>query len=114
MEHPAQTLTFYVAECMEFPSLREYHENLIFEEAVRLYEAIPSERMSAVKGIGFTLHTEGTEHYMDSEFDLVGGKAMDMINHVPEFRDSPLVQQAIKDAIFRENDTEFKLFFLRF
>ena len=102
-EHPVQTLTFYVAECMEFPSLGEYHENLTFEEAVHLYEAIPSERMSAVKGIGFTLHTEGTERYMDSEFDLVSGKAIDvdMINHVPEFRDSTLVQQAIKDAIAR-------------
>lgn len=97
-----------------FPSLGEYHENLTFEEAVHLYEAIPSERMSAVKGIGFMLHTEGTKRYMDSEFDLVGGKAMDMINHVPEFRDSPLVQQAIKDTIFRENDTEFKLFFYDF
>lgn len=84
-EHPVQTLTFYVAECMEFPSLGEYHENLTFEEAVHLYEAIPSERMSAVKGIGFTLHTEGTERYMDSEFDLVSGKAIDvdMINHQP-------------------------------
>lgn len=48
---------------------------------------IPSERMSAVKGIGFTLHTEGTERYMDSEFDLVSGKAIDvdMINHVRNF-----------------------------
>ena len=107
-EHPVQTLTFYVAECMEFPSLGEYHENLTFEEAVRLYEAIPSERMSAVKGIGLTLHTEGTERYMDSEFDLVSGKAIDvdMINHVPEFRDSPLVQQAIKDAIARFPEME--------
>lgn len=107
-EYPVQTLTFYVAECMEFSSLGEYHENLTFEEAVRLYEAIPSERMNAVKGIGFTLHTEGTERYMDSEFDLVSGKAIDvdMINHVPEFRDSPLVQQVIQDAIARFPDME--------
>ncbi|EJW94211.1 hypothetical protein EVA_17683 [gut metagenome] len=51
-------------------------------------------------------HTEGTERYMDSEFDLVSGKAIDvdMINQVPEFRDSPLVQQAIQDAIARFPD----------
>ena len=108
-EYPVQTLTFYVVECMEFPSLGEYHENLSFEETVRLYEAIPSERMSAVKGIGFTLHTEGTERNMDSEFDLVSGKAIDvdMINHVPEFQDSPLVQQAIQDVIVCFPDMEF-------
>lgn len=61
-----QTLTFYVAECMEFPSLGEYHDHLTFQEAVRLYESIPSERMNGIKGIGFVLHTEGTDEDLDT------------------------------------------------
>lgn len=107
-DHPGQTITFYVAECMEFPNLGEYHENLTFKEAVRLYEAIPGERMSAVKGIGFTLHTEGKEPHMDSSYELVSGSRIDvdMINHVLEFRNSSLVQQAIQDAIARFPEME--------
>lgn len=85
-EKPTQSLTFYVAECMEFPTLWEYHENLNFAEAVRLYESIPSERMNAIKGIGFVLHTEGNEEYRDSTMELLNGMTVDVdgINSVPE------------------------------
>ena len=101
-EPPAQTLSFYVAECMEFPMLGEYHDNLDFEEAVRIYESIPSSRINGIKGIGFVLHTEN-EPDQDLTYELVSGRVIDvdMINHVPEFRDSPLVQQAVQDAIAR-------------
>ncbi|MFQ9716193.1 MAG: DUF3849 domain-containing protein [Blautia sp.] len=99
-ESPAQTLSFYVAECMEFPRLGEYHDGLNFEEAVALYESIPEDRMSAIKGIGFVLHRED-EPEEDLSSELVSGGMMDvdMINHVPEFRESPLVQWAIREAI---------------
>ena len=33
----------------------EYHDNLSLEEAVRIYQEIPAERMNGVKGIGFEL-----------------------------------------------------------
>lgn len=107
-EEPAQSLTFYVAECMEFPTLGEYHENLNFAEAVRLYESIPSERMNAIKGIGFVLHTEGNEEYMDSTMELLNGMTIDVdgINSVPELRENPLVQQAIRDIIAQFPDKE--------
>lgn len=99
-ESPAQTLSFYVAECMEFPRLGKYHDGLNFEEAVALYESIPEDRMSAIKGIGFVLHRED-EPEEDLSSELVSGGMMDvdMINHVPEFRESPLVQWAIREAI---------------
>ncbi|MCU6698563.1 CHC2 zinc finger domain-containing protein, partial [Laedolimicola ammoniilytica] len=48
-------LTYYVAECMEFPNLGEYHDNLSLEEAIRIYQEIPAERMNGIKGIGFEL-----------------------------------------------------------
>lgn len=102
LEPPAQTLSFYVAECMEFPTLGEYHDNLDFEEAVRIYESIPSSRINGIKGIGFVLHTENVPD-QDLTYELVSGQVIDvdMINHVPEFRESPLVQQAVQDAIAR-------------
>ncbi|MGN0358693.1 MAG: YodL domain-containing protein [Blautia sp.] len=105
---PAQTLTFYVAECMEFPSLGEYHDHLTFQEAVHLYEAIPSERMNGIKGIGFVLHTEGTDEDLDTSMGVLEGQTIDVdtINMVPELRDHPLVQQAIRDLIEQFPDAE--------
>lgn len=104
----AQSLTFYVAECMEFPTLGEYHDNLTFAEAVRLYESIPSERMNGIKGIGFVLHTEENEDYMDNTMELLNGMTIDVdgINEVPELRENPLVQQAIRDVIAQFPDKE--------
>ncbi len=105
---PQQTLTFYVAECSEFTSLGEYHDNLTLDEAIAAFEAIPPERMHGVKGLGFKLHTDGQEEYMDSEFDILTGKTIDVdtINHIVEFRDNPLVQQAVKEVIERFPDAE--------
>lgn len=100
-----QSLTFYVTECSEYPNLGEYHENLTLDEAVQLYVAIPPERMNAGKGIGFTLHSahEPEDTFVDMQFDILSGKVIDVdiINHIPEFRESALVQQAVKDVIER-------------
>ena len=54
-EQPEATITFYVAECMEFPVMGEYHNNLTLEEAIKIYESIPAERLHGIKGIGFDL-----------------------------------------------------------
>ncbi|MCF2681988.1 DUF3849 domain-containing protein [Faecalicatena contorta] len=107
-EKPIQTLTFYVAECMEFPTLGEYHDNLTFAEAVSKYESIPPERMNGIRGIGFVLHTEGNEDYMDTTMELLNGITIDVdgINEVPELRGNPLVQQAIRDVIAQFPDKE--------
>lgn len=89
-------ITFYVAECMEFPVLGEYHDNLTLQEAVELYEKIPSERMNGVKGIGFCLE-DGSMY--DGEYELMSGDKIsrDMIELVPYYKDHPLVQAAISD-----------------
>lgn len=40
-------ITFYVAECNEFPSLGEYHDKIgTVDEALKIYESIPTERMN--------------------------------------------------------------------
>ena len=90
-------ITFYVAECTEFPVLGEYHERLeTLQEAMELYEKIPAERMNGMKGIGFRLE-DGSIY--DGNFDLMvmGEMQTEFINEIPQYRESPLVQKAISD-----------------
>ena len=66
-EQPEATITFYVAECMEFPVMGEYHNNLTLEEAIKIYESIPADRLHGGKGIGFDLQ-DGDKDY-SGEYD---------------------------------------------
>ena len=96
-EQPEATITFYVAECMEFPVMGEYHNNLTLEEAIKIYESIPAERMHGGKGIGFDLQ-DGDEDY-SGEYELMCWDRVDreLIDMIPHYRESPLVQKAIND-----------------
>lgn len=91
------TISFYVAECMEFPNLGECHENLTLTEAMKIYEQIPADRMNGIKGIGFELH-DGSIY--DGQFPLMQADKIDedIINMVEHYKNSPLVQQAIVDC----------------
>ena len=89
-------LTYYVAECMEFPNLGEYHDNLSLEEAVRIYQEIPAERMNGIKGIGFELK-DGSDY--EGPFPILTGQTIDLdtIQAIDYYRDNPLVQKAAKE-----------------
>ena len=93
------SITFYAAECMEFPTLGEYHENLTLQEAVDRYRSIPAERMNGIKGIGFTL--EDGSIYDGMSYPLVEGKHIDLdgLSLVEYFKESPLVREAVADII---------------
>ena len=93
------SITFYAAECMEFPTLGEYHENLTLQEAVDRYRSIPAERMNGIKGIGFTL--EDGSIYDGMSYPLVEGKHIDLdgLSLVEHFKESPLVREAVADII---------------
>lgn len=91
-------ITFYVAESMEFTFMGEYHNNIkTFEEAVKIYNSIPEERLHGGKGIGFTLNS-GSFH--DGDFGLYENGTVDeeTINSIKDFRENKFIQQAIKDA----------------
>lgn len=90
------SISFYVAECMEYPVIGEYHENLSLQEAYELYQNIPPECMNGVKGIGFRLE-DGSIY--DGLFELMSGGTVikDIINEIPHYKESPLVQKAIAD-----------------
>ena len=61
-----------------------------------LYESIPAERINGVKGIGFCLE-DGSIY--NGLFTLMSGGTVikDVINEIPHYRESPLVQKAIAD-----------------
>ena len=96
-EQPEATITFYVAECMEFPVMGEYHNNLTLEEAIKIYESIPADRMHGGKGIGFDLQ-DGDKDY-SGEYELMCWDRVDreLIDMIPHYKESPLVQKAIND-----------------
>ena len=93
---PTGNLTYYVAECMEFPNLGEYHDNLSLEEAIRIYQEIPAERMNGIKGIGFELK-DGSDY--EGSFPILTGQTIDLdtIQAIDYYRDNPLVQKAVKE-----------------
>ncbi len=96
IEQPTGNLTYYVAECMEFPNLGEYHDNLSLKEAIRIYQEIPAERMNGIKGIGFELK-DGSDY--EGPFPILTGQTIDLdtIQAIDYYRDNPLVQKAVKE-----------------
>lgn len=96
IEKKEPTISFYVAECGEFHNMGEYHEGIeTLEEAIALYDQIPSERMNGVKSIGFVLHDDSI--YDDMDCDLMQGNRVlsDVVNDIGHYRESSLVQNAL-------------------
>ena len=93
---PEETLSFYVAECLEFAFAGEFHDHLTMKEALEVYDKIPSERMNADKCIGFCIEENGGFVGM---YELVVNDKVqrENINSINYFRDDKLVQQAISD-----------------
>ncbi|MBR0411743.1 MAG: hypothetical protein IJI25_12225 [Eubacterium sp.] len=90
--HPS----FYVAECMEFPVMGEYHDHLTIDEAVEIYESIPSDRMHGIKGIGIDLD-DGSPY--SGSIDLMQGGWIntEAIESIDYYRKSPLINQALQE-----------------
>lgn len=90
------SLTYYVAECMEFSVLGEYHADLTIDEAFDIYKRIPSDRMNGGKGIGICLQEDSL---YAGEYPLMRSDQIDMetLEGVPYMKNHPLVQQAVKE-----------------
>ncbi len=91
------TISFYVAECMEYKNYGEYHDGLTLKRALEIYERIPAENMMAGKGIGFDLH-DGSIY--SGQYALMINEVIqdEAINQITYYRNNPLVQQAINDC----------------
>lgn len=97
MGEKSSCISFYVAECSEFPVLGEFHQDLTLEQAFELFDKIPGSRMNGIKSIGFNLQ-DGSDY--EGMFDLYVGRTLqkDIINSIPGYRDNKLVQKAISDV----------------
>lgn len=75
----------------------KYHNNLTLEEAIKIYESIPADRLHRGKGIGFDLQ-DGNKDY-SGEYKLMCCDRVDreLIDMIPHYKESPLVQKAIND-----------------
>lgn len=90
------SLTYYVAECMEFSVLGEYHADLTIDEAFDIYKRIPSDRMNGGKGIGICLQEDSL---YAGEYPLMRSNQIDMetLEGISYMKNHPLVQQAVKE-----------------
>ena len=108
---PEKTVTLTVAECGEFHSRGEFHENIAsVEEAIVVWKSIPLERMNRIPSIGINIHTEGTEHYEDVEMDIISGKVIDLevLDYVPDITDDPKAIEVIVELIDKLPDIEVR------
>lgn len=89
-----EPISFYVAECGEFHSMGEFHENLTLQQAVDIYKSISSDRMNGVKTIGFVINDE---NLLANEYDIVVGNRLnmqEMKDILPDLAVHPLVVKA--------------------
>ena len=104
-------VTLTVAECGEFHSLGELHENITsVEEAIAVWKSIPLERMNGIPSIGINIHTEGTERYEDVEMDILSGKVIDLeiLDYVPDITGNPKAIEVIAELIDKLPDIEVR------
>ena len=93
-ENDLTCISFYAAECAEFPVMGEVHYDLTLPEALEAYEKIPSERMHGLKCVGFDLKDESDYEGMQSL--MIEGKIQkEFLNLIPGFRENSYVQNAI-------------------
>lgn len=93
-ENDLTCISFYAAECAEFPVMGEVHYDLTLPEALEAYEKIPSERMHGLKCVGFDLK-DGSDYEGMQSLMIEGKVQKDFLNSIPGFRENSYVQNAI-------------------
>ena len=93
-ENDLTCISFYAAECAEFPVMGEVHYDLTLPEALEAYEKIPSERMHGLKCVGFDLK-DGSDYEGMQSLMTEGKIQKEFLNSIPGFRENSYVQNAI-------------------
>lgn len=93
-ENDLTCISFYAAECAEFPVMGEVHYDLTLPEALEAYEKIPSERMHGLKCVGFNLK-DGSDYEGMQSLMIEGKVQKEFLNSIPGFRENSYVQNAI-------------------
>ena len=93
-ENDLTCISFYAAECAEFPVMGEVHYDLTLPEALEAYEKIPSERMHGLKCVGFDLK-DGSDYEGMQSLMIEGKIQKEFLNSIPGFKENSYVQNAI-------------------
>ena len=93
-ENDLTCISFYAAECAEFPVMGEVHYDLTLPEALEAYEKIPSERMHGLKCVGFDLK-DGSDYEGMQSLMIEGKIQKEFLNSILGFRENSYVQNAI-------------------
>lgn len=93
-ENDLTCISFYAAECAEFPVMGEVHYDLTLPEALEACEKIPSERMHGLKCVGFDLK-DGSDYEGMQSLMIEGKIQKEFLNSIPGFRVNSYVQNAI-------------------
>ena len=88
-------ISFYAAECSEFPVLGEVHHDLNLPDALEAYEKIPAERMTGLKSVGFNLQ-EGSDYDGMMDLMVAGRSQREILDSIPFYKENKLVQEALK------------------
>lgn len=102
-------VTLYVAECNEFHSLGEFHENIeSVEVAIKIYNSIPPERMHGIRSIGMNIHEKGKEAYEDDQIDLLVGNSINMylVSYIPYIKDIDKAVDMMAELMYQMPEME--------
>ena len=109
MNETQEPVTFIVAECSEFHSLGECHEGVATaEEAVEIFESIPTDRMNGIKSIGISVPNADDGYPI--EMDVVVGHTFDLelIEYVPQIKENGQAMELIAELMDRMPEMEVR------
>lgn len=111
MEKSTKQITSYtVAECSEFHSQGELHENIkSIGEAIEIYKQIPPERMNAIPAIGIRV-TDADNPEVFTEVDVLSGNTIDLevLKYLPGIEENKVAQFAVAELLYHFKDAEVR------
>lgn len=105
----AGPVTLVVAECSAYHALGEHYEGVqTAEEAIELFESIPSDRLNGVKSIGLDVPQVDDDFSM--EIDVLVGHTfdLDMLNFVPGVKENDQAMEMIAKLIDHYPEMEIR------
>ena len=94
--HANDTISFYVADDMDYPVSGDFWEYQTLEEAWDFYQKNLGDAVHGLRGIGFQLQ-DGSDYIGMEPLIKDGMVQIEEINHTPYYREHPVVQKAISD-----------------
>ena len=94
--HANDTISFYVADDMDYPVSGEFWEYQTLEEAWDFYQKHLGDAVHGLRGIGFQLQ-DGSDYIGMEPLIKEGMVKIEEINQKPYYRDHPVVQKAVSD-----------------